>query len=123
MSCVNEREPGDANVVSRSSACSMLKHSFRYHFTFGEHIGKFTWPGMSFSVDVESTDADHLKFKTGSLCIDEECPQWGTIHLLSGILYQHIYAAERDLLQASMKAPMYGVIQCIRVAFAEASTM
>ena len=101
----------------------LLQYAQGIPFTFREHLGRFTCPGMFFSVDVESTDADPLKVKTGSLCIDEEYPQWGTIHLLGGILYQHIYAAECDLLQASMKAPMYGVIQCIRVAFAEASTM
>ena len=59
----------------------------------------------------------------GSSYVHKEYPQWSTIHLLSGILHQHIQAAERDLVQASMLAPIHGVIQCIRVAFAEASTM
>ena len=76
-----------------------------------------------YSVVIESSDADSLKVETGSSYVHEEYPQWSTIHLLSGILHQHIQAAECDLLQASMLAPMYGVIQCIRVAFAEASTM
>lgn len=93
-------------------------------FTFGEHLGKFTLPsGCPFSVHVESIDADFLKVMAGSSYVHEEYPQWSTIHLLSGILHQHIQAAERDLVQASMLAPMYGVIQCIRVAFAEAFTM
>ena len=92
-------------------------------FTFGEHLGKFTLPsGCPFSVHVESIDAD-LKVMAGSSYVHEEYPQWSTIHLLSGILHQHIQAAERNLVQASMLAPMYGVIQCIRVAFAKAFTM
>ena len=95
-------------------------------FTFWEHLGKFTLPPPGicpFSVHVENVDADSLKVKAGSSYVHEEYPQWSTIYLLSGILYQHIQAAERDLVQASMLAPMYGVIQCIRVAFTEASTM
>ena len=120
---VNEGEPSDANV-GQSSACSLLN---AYRLLFGSTLGSLHYHHLEYVpflyIHVENVDADSLKVKAGSSYVHEEYPQWSTIHLLSGILYQHIQAAERDLVQASMLAPMYGVIQCIRVAFAEASTM
>jgi len=78
---------------------------------------------MSFLCIPIGEENDEADPDTMSSLVPWENPQWSTIHILCGALLQHIHIAEHNLLQASMVAPMYGVIQCIRVSFEEAITL
>lgn len=75
---------------------------------------------MSFLCIPIGEENDEADPDTVSSLVPWKYPQWSTIHILCGVLLQHIHIAEHDLLKASMVAPMYGVIQCIRVSFEEA---